>query len=256
MCWDGERDPHRQPFHHLRIWNIPIGSDARYVSARIELLNSTRITVDEDPIVIKPSAPMLDIYRSDTGWNRRANRYVKDGGLLFQAPISDECLVSPKTWRGTTPKSGQAVLMPDRRTIKQTQPFARCVGEYATSRYVSDDEDLYGMVFYGAHGRAWLSAIGGTLRVGELVPGAGPIPHVVKVNPHADQHLSDDEQTKGFRWPAEAADSYAPQRFGRLGSPPRACRMDSLLSARARPGSGGFVLRDRAGWSAGHGVSR
>ena len=92
--------------------------------------------------------------------------------------------------------------MPDGRTIKQTQPFARCTPEYGTSRCLFGDEELYGPGYYGAHGGSGLSCIGGTLRVGELVPGAGPIRHVLKVNLYAARNLHYDDETRGYRWPA------------------------------------------------------
>lgn len=54
------------------------------------------------------------------------------------------------------------------RTIKQTQPFAHCTPNEATSRYMFEDTDLYGDGLYGAHGGSGLSAVGGALRCGEL----------------------------------------------------------------------------------------
>jgi hypothetical protein len=120
--------------------------------------------------------------------------------------------------------------MPDGRTLKQTQPFARCEVKYGTSRYVFGDEDLYGMGYYGAHGGSGLSCIGGTLRVGELVPGAGPIRHALKVNLYAARNLYYDEETRGFRWPARKADGYAANNYGTKGKPPKACRMGALLA--------------------------
>lgn len=224
------RAPLQQPFHERSIWNMPIGSEAVYVPAQIQKATGHGMTVDEDIIVLTPQAPLLDIYRNDAGWNRQRSRCTIDGGLLFKAPIPDGFMVSPETWDGLTPNSGLAVLMPDGRTIKQTQPFARCEPQHGASRYVFADEDLYGEGYYGAHGGSGLSCIGGTLRVGELVPGAGPIRHALKVNLYAARNLYYDAETRGFRWPARKADGYAAKTYGTKGNPPKACRMGALLA--------------------------
>jgi hypothetical protein len=227
------RDPLRQPFHQDSIWNRPIGSEAVYVPAKIQKATASGMTVDEDLIVLTPDAPLLEIHRNDAGWNRNRSRCMIDGPLLFRAPIPTSFIVSPDTWDGLTPNSGLAVLMPDGRTIKQTQPFARCTPEYGTSRYRFDDEDLFGLGYYGAHGGSGLSCIGGTLRVGELVPDAGPIRHALKVNLYAARNLHYDEETRGYRWPARRADGYAARTYGTKGTPVKACRMGALLALPA-----------------------
>ena len=224
------RDALRQPFHQDSIWNRPIGSEAVYVPAKIQKATAYGMTVDEDLIVLTPDAPLRQIYRNDAGWNRNRSRCTIDGPVLFRAPIPPDFIVSPDTWDGLTPNSGLAVLMPDGRTIKQTQPFARCTPDHGTSRYLFDDQDLYGMGYYGAHGGSGLSCIGGTLRVGELVPGAGPIRHALKVNIYAAHNLYYDEETRGYRWPARKADGYAARTYGSKGTPAQACRMGALLA--------------------------
>ncbi|MCX8155802.1 MAG: hypothetical protein N3J91_05020 [Verrucomicrobiae bacterium] len=209
---------------------MPIGREAVYVPANIQKATGAGMTIDEDLIVLTPRAPLLEIYRNNAGWDRQKSRCTKDGELLFKAPIPPQFIVSPDTWDGATPNSGLAVLMPDGRTIKQTQPFARCEPGFGTSRYVFADEDLYGMGYYGAHGGSGLSCIGGTLRVGELVPGAGPIRHALKINLYAARNLYYDEETRGYRWPARRADGYAAKVYGTKGKPPKACRMGALLA--------------------------
>lgn len=227
------RDPYKQPFHETSIWNMPIGSEAEYVHAKIQPATAYGMTVDEDLIVMAPGAPFVEIYRSDAGWNRDKDRCQIDGGVLFEAPIPDDFVVSPDTWDGLTPNSGLAVLMDDGFTIKQTQPFARCqVGENGTSKYVFGDEDLFGGGYYGAHGATKLSAIGGAIRVGELVPG-GHIRHALKVNIYAAKNVFYDSKTRGYRWPAKSADSYASGTYGTNGDPVEDCRMGALLALPA-----------------------
>ncbi len=230
------RDIKKWPFASTSIWNMPVGSDAIYVHARLEQAEAQGMTIDEDIIVLTETAPVTDIYINNAGWDRNKNRCTVEGELMFSAPIPDDFVVSPDTWDGQTPNSGLAVLMSDGRTIMQTQPFARCeAGKAATSRYVFEDQDLYGEGMYGAHGASKLSAIGGALRIGELRPGSGMIRHALKVNVYAAKNLFYNESSYGYRWPAKSADSYAPGDYGRKRSTPlvKECRMGALLALPA-----------------------
>lgn len=227
-----KRDPLKHPFSSNSIWNMPIGSEAKFVPAELEKAIAAGMTIDEDIIVLKPDAPMTEIYTNYAGWNREKDRCPKQGPLLFTAPIPAGFTVNKENWDGTTPNSGLAVLMPDGRTIKQTQPFARCVaGESGTSQYMFEDTDIYGDGYYGAHGGSGLSAIGGALRVGELVS-ENPINHVLKINVYGKNNLYYDESTKGFRWPAKRADGYASGNYGttRTKQVNKECRMGALLA--------------------------
>lgn len=227
------RNPLKWPFSSSSIWNMPIGSKARYVHARIEKAMAAGMTIDEDYIVMTPEAPLMNIAQNFAGWDPSKSRCTVDGKVIFSAPIPRSFIVSPDTWDGTTPNAGLAVLMPDRRTIKQTQPFAHCTeGKLATSYYVFPDVDIYGDGFYGAHGGSGLSAFGGTLRLGELTPTSGPIRHALKVNVYAKKNVYYDSKTRGYRWPAKAADGYAAENYSRdrtLKSV-KACRMGALLA--------------------------
>ncbi|MDP3180556.1 MAG: hypothetical protein Q8M67_01935, partial [Bacteroidota bacterium] len=187
-----------------------IGSNAKYVHAKIEKALAAGMTIDEDYIVMMPDAPLMDIAENFAGWNRNKGRCTVEGKVLFSAPVPQLWIVSPETWDGTTPNAGLAVLMPDRKTIKQTQPFAHCTaGQPGTSQYLFEDQDIYGDGLYGAHGGSGLSAIGGALRLGELTPTSGPIRHALKVNIYGKKNIYYDAETKGFRWPAKRADGYA-----------------------------------------------
>ncbi len=227
------RDPLKQPFRSTSIWNMPIGKNAQYVPANIEKATARGMTIDEDIIVMKPEAPMVEIYTNNAGWNRDKDRCIKEGPFLFSAPIPADFVVSPETWDGITPNSGLAVLMPDKRTIKQTQPFSRCrANEPATSKYLFSDMDIYGDGYYGAHGGSGLSAIGGAIRIGELVSEDKPIEHVLKVNIYGQKNFYYDEKTKGYRWPARTSDNYASGNYGQKRTLPvnKELRMGALLA--------------------------
>jgi hypothetical protein len=227
------RDPLKMPFSSASIWNMPIGKNAVFVPAEIERAMAAGMTIDEDIIVLKPDAPVTEIYINNAGWNRKKDRCTKDGALLFSAPIPSDFVVNRENWDGETPNSGLAILMADGRTIKQTQPFARCTaGESGTSKYMFEDTDIYGEGYYGAHGGSGLSAIGGALRVGELVSKNQPIHHVLKINLFGSKNLYYDETTKGCRWPAKRADGYASSNYGKTRTKQVniECRMGALLA--------------------------
>jgi hypothetical protein len=208
-----QRDPIKWPFSKTSIWNMPIHKDARYVPATLKYPKSG-LTPDQDILILKPDSPLTKIYTNYAGWDDSKDRCIVQGPLLFSAPIPVGFTVSKDNWLPGMPNAGLAVLMPDGRTIKQTQPFARCTaGSDATSQYKFKDQDIYGDGYYGAHGGSGLSAIGGTLRLGELVPG-GIIRHVMKINVCALLNLAlNNDGTPGYRWPAANADSYAADRY-------------------------------------------
>jgi hypothetical protein len=229
---NAQRDPLKWPFSVTSIWNMPIGSDAVYVHAHIEKALTQGMTIDEDYIVMTPDAPLMEIYQNRAGWGK-GNRCTIDGPLLFSAPIPRSFIVSPETWDGRTPNAGLAVLMPDKHTIRQTQPFSHCTeGQPATSGGKPQDIDIYGDGIFGAHGGSGMSAIGGTLRLGELSPTSGPLKHVLKVNFFARKNIYYDEETKGYRWPAKKSDGYAAREYYKDRTNPvvKACRMGALLA--------------------------
>jgi hypothetical protein len=229
------RDPMKWPFAQNSIWNTPIGSNAKYVDAQIEWASNAS-TVDEEYIIMTPTAPLMDVYYSSAGWDQNKSRCTKTGGLLLSLPIPQSFIVSPSTWDGSTPNAGAAVLMPDGHTIKQNQPFAHCTeGGYATSMFKFNDLDIYTDGMYGAHGGSGLSSIGGSLRIQELTPTSGPICHALKINLWGAKNLYYDDLTKGYRWPAQRADSYAGSGSNAYGSQRtlpvvKECRMGALLA--------------------------
>jgi hypothetical protein len=231
------RDPFKWPFSQTSIWNMPIGSDAVYVHAHIEKAMEAGMTIDEDYIVMTPQEEAMGIYENNAGWDRTKDRCTVDGPLLFYAPIPKKFIVSKETWDGLTPNAGLAVLMPDKHTIRQTQPFAHCSENQAgTSKYIFPDVDIYGEGISGAHGGSGLSAIGGTLRLGELTPESGPIRHAMKINVFGRKNLYYDAITYGFRWPATSSDNYAADNYYKDRTNPvvEACRMGALLALPAR----------------------
>jgi len=231
------RDPLVQPFASTSIWNMPIGSAATYVPAQIAVPTGSTVYGDEDVIVLTPTAPSTPIYRNTSDWNGVVSRCPYDAGaLIYDVPLPLSFLVgdTPIT---STPNSGLAALLADGRTLKQTQPFARCTaGAPGTSDFVSADVDLYGDGITGAHGGSGLSAIGGTLRVGELRPGTPPPRHALKLEfSAAKNYYNDGAHADCYRWPATGCDGYFDDATSSLeyGGTNPAMRPGSLLALPA-----------------------
>lgn len=227
------RDPLLWPFASTSIWNMPIGDGAVYVPANIQPATAAGMTVDEDILILTPDAPLVPVYLNTADWTGRS-RCEPEDTLLFEVPIP-EAFELPH-YPPNTPNNSAAILMPDGRTLVQTQPFHRCeAGEPATSHYVFPEVDLYGDGIPGAHGGSALSSIGGTLRLGELVPGS-VIHHALKVNLYGARNYfyaeNEADGKAGYRWPATAADGYAndPDNRNRYQGENPALQMGSLLA--------------------------
>jgi len=227
----GGRDPVLWPFSRDSIWNLPIGASAVYVPANIQQATQRGMTTDPDVIILTPNATMTAVYYNSDGWSG-GSRCTPQGNVLFNAPIPGNFVVQgagPNNPDGTTPNYATAILMPDGHTLIQGQPFARCTADGPATMWWSVSNDLYGTGVEGGHGGSKLSSIGGTIRLGELVPG-GVIRHVMKVNLYGLNNYYYDGTTHGYRWPASQADSCASSCYG--GTTP-ALRMGSLLAIPA-----------------------
>jgi hypothetical protein len=105
-----------------------------------------------------------------------------------------------------------ALLKPDNHSIINTQPLYRCtpgspVLSLVQSSVEANDDIVWGNGTWGAHGGSGLSSIGGTIRLGELLPDAPPIQHALKLELYASQYYSN--QLPGYVWPALNCDGYA-----------------------------------------------
>jgi hypothetical protein len=202
------RDARAWPFSATSIWNTPIGSAAVYVPAQITKSTGSGMTADEDIIILHPEAPTTDVLTNTADWNDTENRCPGSSPTLLSVPI-------PSTWTFTpvlpdTPNASAAILLSDGRTIKQTQPLSRCTdGGPATSHYLFPDNDIMGDGTTGAHGGSGLSAIGGTLRLGELRPGGGHVRHALKIELWKAENYFTCATGAAcqFRWPATSGET-------------------------------------------------
>jgi hypothetical protein len=259
------RDPLLWPFSRDSVWNLPIGADAQYVHAGIRSATQMAYFTDADVLILEPNAPATTVYTNYDDWGS-GTRCDAQGPALFTAPIPSDFIV-PGSHQGSedgdTPNAATAILAADGHTLIQTQPFAKCAGYAPTSHYMFGSEDLYGTGETGSHGGSGLSALGGTVRLGELVPG-GIIPHALKMNIDNVNFYSGTPHGSpagnGYRWPAWKSDGY-----GYTGSNP-AVAPGSLLAVKGdfdiagletEPGRivaqaflnyGGYIV-DSSGWS-------
>jgi hypothetical protein len=220
-----------QPFASGSIWNSAIGSSAAYVPAGLSGTPRNDAwapmpMADTEHIVLTPSAPVTDVRYSSADWGR--DRCSSSGSLMASVPI-------PTTYTVPTSNTNDssAFLLADGRSIVQTQPFARCTsGGYATSLVTFPTVDPYGDGMAGSHGGSGLSAIGGSLRVGELRKGGAAPPHALKVLVDAAYELQPcSTRADCYRWPATKSDRYAVGNYGSLdGSAPAGLKMGALLA--------------------------
>lgn len=205
---NGQRDKTLWPFASDSIWNAAVGSGATYVPAGIAVnLSGGSPTVfeqDEDVIVMTPSAPMTDVYYNGVGWNG-GDRCAKQGSLIAQVPVPADYVLG-----NSGENNSAAFLMSDGETVEQNQPFTRCsAGGSATTLVAFPDTSIYGEGPDGAHGGSGLSALGGTIRLGEFQ--SGTIHHVMKVELYAAQYF----YCCVAHWPATIIDDYAdPTTYG------------------------------------------
>jgi hypothetical protein len=106
-----------------------------------------------------------------------------------------------------------------------TQPLYRC---NASSPILSLLDSSHGITSirgngtWGGHGGSSLNAIGGTLRLGELMPNSSPPTHALKLELFAHQYYfgqpSGATRNTCYRWPALVCDGYALDCTGSAGA--------------------------------------
>lgn len=237
------RDPLVSPFAETSIWNTPIGSGAVYVPAQLSAYTNSADAninnwgapmpqIDQDIIVLQPTAPLVTVAKSSVQW-KGGDRCVPDTPLtvIQSVPVPSGFLVPNGPGNNSA-----AFLASDGRTIQQSQPFTLCTsGGEATAYLDFPSVDLYGQGVTGAHGGSKLSAIGGTLRIGELRPGGQPPRHALKIDIDTTNFLHPCSVISDcYRWPAIAADHDATSTYGTAStaSPniPLGMKMGALLA--------------------------
>ncbi|MAX24125.1 MAG: hypothetical protein CMJ19_06425 [Phycisphaeraceae bacterium] len=217
------RDPWLWPFAQDSIWNMPIGSGAQYEPANLGAAKHVGVDI-EYHVKTTQNDPTVPIY-SPSGWQTRW-----PGKRVIGQCVIPSDLVIEDARKHHTPNAVTVILQPDGRTIVQLEPA--CRPDPTAQRIVgyrsSPNLDLYGKGIGGSHFGSGLSGIGGSIRKGELTSEA-PIRHALKINLWAKRYLYYGADRKGFRWPADRADSYAAKQYG--GKNPQLV-MGSLLAIK------------------------
>ena len=124
--------------------------------------------------------------------------------------------------------NAMAVLLPDNETLLQMQPVYRC-GFYPSpllARWGNKTDggpqrfdnltSIFGKGTGGAHGGSGLSSIGGSIRLGELLPGSPPINHALKIELanwwyYGEKQLQpktiDNQGRSQYLWPATGSNA-------------------------------------------------
>jgi hypothetical protein len=234
------------PFSSNSIWNMPIGRNAVYVPANLPAVpglppagDGTQSQVapmpgmDIEQIIQTPNAPLTPLRENTVGWNagnRCFTSATTTATVLTNVPMPADFIIPE-----TRDNNATVFLDVDGRTLIHTQPTARCApGEPVTALILFPiREDLYGTGISGSHGGSRLSALGGTLRLGELRPNQAPPRHALKIDVDTREVFPPcNPRANCFRWPALTSDSDATTTYGSraIANVSPAMRMGALLA--------------------------
>lgn len=239
---------------------------------------------EENILGLDPDAPLQFIQEHDAGWtgaircaSRTGSNLVGNGTVpaaMMEKPIATGWTTDPD-YIGSRPNMSGALVYRDGPDLKlfETQPLHICTDGVAVSQFINhtmvgdslitggygahpdrplddfdppfdDPANLDSWGQGGSHGGSFMTAFGGTIRLGELVQG-GEIPHALKIVCDTGVYCS---QTAGIghRWPALRADGGDGAAYGNLAAswgrptPPAAAKMGMLLTVPADFGTEGL----------------
>lgn len=223
------RDPLKWPYPPDSIWNHPLGNAARLQPLKaIAPTNHYAFRWEEDILIFSPDSPKKVIKEHNAGWtsaDRCASRTGRN--LTGNGTVTDVNMPIPGGWNtvnftGSRPNHSTAIVYRDGTDLKlfETQPFHICadgvpISQFVNSDWVGDSILTGGKgVKGGAHGGSYMTAFGGTIRLGEWVPG-GEIKHATKFVVDTNRWCAKQtSQANCFRWPALRADSGAVNGYG------------------------------------------
>jgi Secretion system C-terminal sorting domain len=198
------RHPWYAPFSQNSIWNTPIGSGATLVAANLPA-SYYLCTDDEWFIQVKTATSTDQVVNTPSSWGTRwpGNSAWWQGTL--RVPND---LIIPDANPPSTPNACATFLLPDNQTIVQLEPACRKFANQPIVGYrFGTDYNLFSAGSGGSHFGSSLSAIGGSIRLGELT-GSDPLRHALKLNIWGN-HLFYSTTNPGFRWPATTTDACA-----------------------------------------------
>ena len=202
------RDPRTWPFLSNSIWNTPIGSGAIFHDPglfRPPFPLPYNFFSDDDYFIITTRNDPLTPWYDQSEWGPWPHCNIT-GKLTANISFPFNVTVAELG------NNAAALLLPDNHTIINTQPLYRCTpgSPVLSARLkgaIAQDDIVLGNGTWGAHGGSGLSSIGGTIRLGELLPDTPPIRHALKLQLFASIYYY--YQPPGYVWPALNCDSYA-----------------------------------------------
>jgi hypothetical protein len=224
------RSKYLWPFSASSPWNTPIKSGASLSAAGISFIESgtnsggfpTRLRAESERIFMDTAAPIHTIKFNCYGWGGQSGcsetgRCNASTGATFSGtpyfgdfnvPVSSTFIVGNDGGNDSA-----AWIDATGNTVMQAQPYAHCTtgGDY-TALVRFSDNSITGIGASGAHGGSNLSALGGTIRYGEITNalnhGLTYLSHALKVNIDAHRFYY-YSHTPGWVEPAKIRDGYA-----------------------------------------------
>ena len=198
---EGTRDKFYWPFSKDSIWNMPIGSDAELEPAGLK----AEKTLGIDPeyfVQTTYNDPIIDVYTPSSFVTRLPGKH-----FTGKLRVPNTFVIPDNTRQNDC----ATFVMPDGHSFFQMEPTCRPI-PYSKRiyGYLYDVQpmSLYEKGIGGTHYGSGLSAIGGSIRKGELTSD-GEINHAIKFNVWAHKYLYFSSQIQGYTWPADRCDGYA-----------------------------------------------
>ncbi len=197
------RDKLLWPFAIESIWNKPLGAAAVHAPAQMDppaAVGRERTYF----VVVGPNDPVRDVIEP-VG---KPDAPCSGTKQLDTVPAPDDFVLSVE--ENTSIANATSLLMPDGHTLRELVNVARCDAAGPIFAYPGPTEDIYGLGLRGGQGGSGMSALGGSLRIGELT-GRVAIRHALKIDVWANRYLFYDPATPAscYRWPADRCDTNA-----------------------------------------------
>jgi hypothetical protein len=228
------RDRLAQPFASDSPWNTAIGSGAKFSPALLFTPPHHPLPEsffnDHDYFFVTTAAdPLVPVYDQGGWWEpAAASTYCplrNESKLIAHMPFPAG--VTATSWGDN---NAFALLMPDGKTLVQSQPIYRCeadspllfLGDYIQGGSCHNSTSLCRSIsilssgnesMWGSHGGSDISALGGLIRLGELNESSPPIAHALKLELGGEYYYFGGSRKACYRWPADTCDGSAPTRY-------------------------------------------
>eukprot|EP01084_Bolivina_argentea_P149090 260526_1 len=203
------------PFANTSIWNMPIGSDAKFTESHLFDEQSSKHPLpnnffgDVDFFYsVNNESPMFKWY-NQAKWGpplTNASYCTVTGNLMGEIHFPSNIIID-----NFGNNNAAAILQPDNVTLYQMQPIYHCTANApilaADWCFKSHNESILSNGLYGCHSGSGLSSIGGTIRKGELTDNndIDSIKHALKLEFSSADYLY--KGTPCYVWPAVKCDS-------------------------------------------------